>query len=175
MSRSLRRLVRRVRQNHGLEHATITLLMQRQRHPAIVAGRSNHRGFFVYGHVDTEALAEAAQAALKRLQQGDVHLAIHPNCGTNLVTMSALSGAAALLTAAVGQRRCVGLLDLFPVVVFSSLVALLAGRPLGMALQRHVTTSADANNLSIGAISRCQLGRYTVHFVRVEETPEAER
>ncbi|MCS6844970.1 MAG: DUF6391 domain-containing protein [Caldilineales bacterium] len=173
MSHYLRHLVRRVRQNHGLEHATITLLMQRHRHLALVAGRSNHRGFFVYGDVDTDALAQAAQTALARLQQGDAHLAIHPNCGTNLVTMGALSGAAALLTAAVGQRHRLSWLDQFPVVVLSSVLALVVGRPLGMALQRHVTTSADAGNLRLGAISRWQLGRLKVHFVRVEETAEA--
>lgn len=175
MTKYLRHLVRRVRQNHGLEHATITLLMQRHRHLALVAGRSNHRGFFVYGNVDTDALAQSAQAALARLQRGDAHLAVHPNCGTNLVTMGVLSSAAALLTAAVGQRRRLSLLDQFPVVVLSSVLALVVGRPLGMALQRHVTTSASAHNLRVGAISRWQFGRFTVHFVRVEETAEAAR
>ena len=78
-------VIDRTRRNHGLEHATITLLSQRQRGLSMV-GRSTPNGFYLYGDVSTEALAEAAAAALARMRAGEHHLAVHPNCGTNFVT-----------------------------------------------------------------------------------------
>ncbi|MGH2509076.1 MAG: DUF6391 domain-containing protein, partial [Ktedonobacteraceae bacterium] len=75
---------RRVRQNHALEHATITIfstLVPNLR----VSARSTSRGFTVFGDVDLSQLRRALDEALHRLQAGEADLAIHPNCGTNLV------------------------------------------------------------------------------------------
>lgn len=171
MSTRLSHLVQRTRQNHAVEHATITLLMQHQRNLQMVAGRSNQRGFYVFGRVETAALAAAAAEALARLQRGDAYLAIHPNCGTNLVTMSTLTGAATLLTTAIGRRQKAGLLDQIPMVILAAATGILVGRPLGMQLQRRVTTLADVRNLRLGAITRRQVmaGRWMQHFVQLEE------
>ncbi len=66
----------RVRRNHALEHATMHVLSQHQRTLRLM-GRSSLSGFFIYGQVDTEALAAAASEALVRLQNGEVDLAVH--------------------------------------------------------------------------------------------------
>jgi hypothetical protein len=164
-------LVQRIRQNHAVEHATITLLMQHQRNLPMVAGRSNQRGFYVFGRVETAALTAAAVEALARLQRGDAYLAIHPNCGTNLVAMSTLTGAATLLTTTIGRRQKAGPLDQIPMVILAAATGILVGRPLGMQLQRRVTTLADVRNLRLGAINRWQAmgGRWIQHFVHLEE------
>src|SRR5436305_12494772 len=75
---------RRIRQNHALEHATITILSGMIPDPRISA-RSSSRGFIIFGDVDVGQLRRALDEALRRLQAGEAQLAIHPNCGTNLV------------------------------------------------------------------------------------------
>ena len=86
-------LVARIRRNHALEHATIHVLAKKHRSLRIV-GRSTLNGYYLYGNLTTEAVIEAAQEAHSRLRAGEYHLAIHPNCGTNLVTAGSLAGLA---------------------------------------------------------------------------------
>src|SRR5260370_39939288 len=73
---------RRIRQNHALEHATITILSGMV--PDLrVSARSSSSGFIILGDVDLGLLRRALDEALRRLQAGEAELAIHPNCGTN--------------------------------------------------------------------------------------------
>src|SRR6266700_5953466 len=77
-------LSRRVRRNHALEHATITILSGMVPN-LTVSARSFSNGFVIFGDVDLGLLRRALDEALSRLQAGEAELAIHPNCGTNLV------------------------------------------------------------------------------------------
>src|SRR5512143_1398941 len=86
--------VDRTRRNHGLEHATITVLSQRIRGISLV-GRSTPNGFHLYGEVSTEQVRDAVEEALRRMKAGEVGLAVHPNCGTNFVTAGIAAGLAA--------------------------------------------------------------------------------
>lgn len=162
--------IRRVRQHHAVEHATITILMARNPGLQLVGGRSDHRGFYVYGLVQTPALATAVQEALRRLKNGEARLAIHPNCGTNLVTTGTLAGVAALTAAAIGRYRRVSVLEQIPAAVLAATGAVIASRPIGMRLQRQVTTLADVADLEMGEITRRELGRLVLHFVPLEAT-----
>ncbi len=90
----MRNLIDAVRQNHALEHATMHILNRRYPYLRLM-GRSSLSGFYLYGALDTQELADAVSEALLRLQQGERHLAIHPRCGTNLAVTSVLAGAAA--------------------------------------------------------------------------------
>ena len=83
-----------VRRNHGIEHATVSLLTARRADRRIVA-RSDTRGFIIFGEIETQELELATKEALRRLQAGDAHMAVHPNCGTNFVTSGMLAGLAA--------------------------------------------------------------------------------
>ncbi|HYT34988.1 MAG TPA: DUF6391 domain-containing protein, partial [Ktedonobacteraceae bacterium] len=74
---------RRIRQNHALEHATITILSGMVPDLSISACSSSN-GFIIFGDVDLGLLRRALDEALRRLQAGEASLAIHPNCGTNL-------------------------------------------------------------------------------------------
>jgi hypothetical protein len=159
--------IRRMRQHHAVEHATITLLMARNRALSLVGGRSDHRGFYIVGAVDTDRLAEAVDEALRRLQRGEAELAIHPNCGTNLITTGAMTGLAALGAGAISRRRQAGLVDRAAAAVLAATAAALASKPVGLRLQRHVTTLADVAGLTVESITRRQLGRVVIHFVAI--------
>lgn len=163
-------LVRRVRQNHAVEHATITLLMARNRGLSLVGGRSNQRGFYIIGAVATDRLAAAADEALTRLQRGEAELAIHPNCGTNLLTTGAMAGLATWAATAISRRRQASLPDHMAVAVLAATAAVVVSRPVGLRLQRDVTTLADVAGLQVASITRRQLGRMVVHFVALEAT-----
>lgn len=163
------RVVRRIRQHHAVEHATITILMRREQALHLVGGRSNHLGFYIYGAVETAALQAAAQEALMRLQRGEAGLAIHPNCGTNLIATGTLTGLAVFITTTISRWRRRSILDQVPASILAATAALLAGRPFGTLLQARVTTLADVANLRLGAINRRKIGRWTHHFVALEE------
>jgi len=143
-------LIQRLRQHHGLEHATIALLSQRL--PGVqLVGRSDLQGFVVFGDVDPATLRAAAESALARLQAGEAELAIHPNCGTNLVTAGALSGLAALLFGS-GRRR--SLWDRLPAAILGATLALLVAHPVGRWMQARVTTTGNVQGLHIASIVR---------------------
>lgn len=153
----------RLRRNHGLEHATIHVL-SRMRPRTATAGHSDPGGFWLLGELETTDVQQATQEALARLRAGERELAIHPNCGTNLVTAglsSALAGAVALGTARNERER----LDRLPLAVLFSMGALLLARPLGTRIQQLVTTSGEPGDLQVVEIRRSQRGRFTAHRV----------
>ncbi len=155
--------VDRTRRNHGLEHATLTLLAQKYRHLSL-AGRSTPHGFYLYGDVDTAALAEAAQTALERMRAGEHHLAVHPNCGTNFVTAGVAAALAAFL-GFTGARDWRARAERLPVVAALATLALIAAQPLGLVLQRDVTTSGVMGGLEITGLERRDHGGLPTHFV----------
>src|SRR5258708_35557539 len=68
---------RRIRQNHALEHATITILSGIV--PDLrISARSSSRGFIIFGDVDLGQLRRALDEALHRLQAGGEEYTIHP-------------------------------------------------------------------------------------------------
>src|SRR5215470_6979463 len=95
---------RRIRQNHALEHATITILSGMV-HDLRVSARSSSSGFIILGDVDLGLLRRALDEALRRLQAGEAELAIHPNCGTNLVVGISLVTMGTLLGMASNHQR----------------------------------------------------------------------
>ncbi len=158
------RLVDRTRRNHGLEHATVTILSQQDRSLRL-AGRSTPFGFYIYGHVSTAALQRAVDEALSRLKAGEVHLAVHPNCGTNLIA----KGIAAALTSYfgfIGANSVRSRLGRLPRVAMLSSLALLLAQPLGLALQRHITTSGEIRDMRVTGIRRSEARGLVTHFVQ---------
>ena len=140
-------LVSETRRNHALEHATIHILSGR--FPGRnMAGHSNPTGFFLIGDLPTEDVRSAASEALARLQNGESRLAIHAGCGTNYVVTGALAGFFALLGMS-GTRNMRERLERFPLLILLSILAFMLGQPLGLDLQRRVTTQPDPGNLSI--------------------------
>ncbi|MCW5874979.1 MAG: hypothetical protein KIS88_10080 [Anaerolineales bacterium] len=153
----------RLRRNHGLEHASIHVLSRT--HPRIsTAGHSDPGGFWLLGELSTQAVHDAVEEALARLRAGEHSLAIHPNCGTNLVTASVtagLGGAFALGSARTDRER----LERLPLAILFAMGGLLLARPLGTRIQQRVTTSGEPGDLRIVEIRRSQRGRFTAHRV----------
>jgi hypothetical protein len=153
----------RIRRNHGLEHATIHVL-SRMRPQTPMAGHSDPDGFWLLGDLNTEDVQLAVDEALVRLRAGERGLAIHPNCGTNLVTSglaAGMAGAVAFGTARDDRQR----LDRLPLAILFSIGALLLARPLGTRIQQRVTTSGDPGDLHVTEIRRGQRGKLTSHRI----------
>ncbi len=139
---------RRIRQNHALEHATVTILSGKIA-GLRVSARSSARGFVIFGPVDLEKVREATAEALARLQAGEAELAIHPNCGTNVavgLAVTAASWALALLFRRPRTRW------------FSAAAGTLGGallaRPFGTVVQRHVTTLPELRGVRVRGIKQ---------------------
>ncbi|HIC89183.1 MAG TPA: hypothetical protein EYP04_07245 [Anaerolineae bacterium] len=153
--------IERVRQHHAIEHATIHILSQR--YPTIrLVGRSDLAGFYIYGSVSTEAVRDAAQEALRRLQAGENELAVHPNCGTNLVTAGVLSGIATWVATS-GRKR--SFWEQLPSALSAALVATLLARPLGYFAQERITTQASVDNVRLRNVTTRGAWRLRVHRV----------
>ncbi len=153
-------MARRTRQNHGLEHATVAILMGRGMRPPL-GGYSTPGGFFIIGRATTDEVASAAGDALAQMKEGHRELAVSPYCGTNLATGALL---AALISAAIMRRsRSPG--QRVSAAAFGAIAAALGGRPLGQVLQRHFTTLADVDDLRISGTRRLLAGRFTLQRV----------
>ena len=156
--------VLRIRQNHAMEHATIHLLTRSD--PTLrLVGRSTSKGFYLYGLVDTQAVADAASEALARLQAGERDLAVHPRCGTGVAAAGVLAGLAAFIV--LRTRRKPGLSDL-PAVMTATTLAVMASQPLGLKIQQEITTTPDLSGVRISGIRRNESGRLVTHQVRLE-------
>jgi hypothetical protein len=158
--------VAQVRRNHGLEHATIHVLTERFR-PIHLAGRATENGFFVYGNVSTEDVLSAALEALSRFNKGETHWAVHPGCGTNVVTTGVLAGLGAFLMLSVTPRRAPWW-DKLPSAMLGAMGGALGGAYAGPWMLANVTTSADMRNMSVSKITRQQNGKLVAHFVRTQ-------
>lgn len=144
-------LVRRIRRNHALEHATVHML-SRKVSKLRVAGRSTDGGFILIGDVPTDAVERAVHEAVERMNRGESGLAIHPNCGTNLVTAGALTTSVGFLSLGTTSKR--PSLDRLSWTMVGMITAVLAAQPLGMALQKHFTTKGDLGDLEVVSITR---------------------
>lgn len=162
--------VGQIRRNHGLEHATLHVLAQR--HPRLAAaGHSDVGGFWILANISTEEIRTAVEEALGRLRSGESQLAIHPNCGTNIVTAGTLAGlAGALAMFGVGSRSR-DKLERLPLAISLATLALIASQPVGMHLQARVTTSGDPASLQVLEIRTAQRGRVQAHRVITRDVP----
>jgi hypothetical protein len=155
----------RVRRNHGLEHASLHLLAQRYPGRGF-SGHSDTGGFWIIGDVSREELGAVVQEALMRMKAGEKNLAVHPNCGTNFVTSGILAGLAGFVAFAGGGNRLRDRLERLPLAATLSILALILSRPLGLLLQREVTTSGEPGGLQIDQITSSRRGRWMMHRIQ---------
>ncbi len=144
--------VLRVRRNHGLEHGTVHVL-NRQRYT--LSGISNSTGFLLIGDVPTERVSKAVEEALRRFDKGEQSLAVHPHCGTNLVTSGVLMTCIGALGFVGTTRRQAW--ERFSIVLFGMTLAAMYSLPLGMAIQKHFTTSGDMGDMELVHVGRHEL------------------
>ncbi len=151
---------RRIRQNHALEHATITIL-SRMVPNLSVSARSSSDGFIIFGDVDLGQLRRALDEALSRLQAGEAELAIHPNCGTNLAVGVTLVTLGTLMGMASSRTR-----TRIATAAASSFAGWAAARPLGEYVQKHFTTLPDLRGVRVTDIARRKFFGFTFIDVR---------
>jgi hypothetical protein len=155
------RILHNIRQNHALEHATMHVLSQRNPYARIM-GRSTGGGFYIYGDLDTQQVANAASEALVRLQHGEEHLAVHPRCGTNLAVTAIVAGTAAF-GATLGRSR--SKFDRLPLALTAATIGAIAAQPLGHKIQERITTTPEVHGLYIADVRRREQGRLVSHKV----------
>ncbi len=159
----LAKFLNKIRRNHALEHATITLL-SRKYVGAQLMGLSGPKGFVLYTDLTAQEVYPMVKEALQRLQRGQSALAIHPNCGTNLVATALLTTTAT----AIGLRSRKEKLDerierLLQLVLVNALLLVLA-KPMGTWLQAHLTVDTDVKGVEIASM----LTRYQGGMQRIE-------
>lgn len=167
-----------IRRNHGLEHATLNLLNETYPHKSF-AGYSDTKGFWVIGDISTDTLYSVASAALERMKNGEHHLAVHPNCGTNYVTAGVVAGTLAWLGTLGTAKSWKKKVDRWPYLVLLVTSAFIAAQPLGPKVQKAITTDGNPRDLVITQITRYERQGPVLHRVRTsvssqEETPAAE-
>ncbi len=143
--------IRRTRRNHALEHATIHVLTGKLKNTSM-AGRSSESGFVLMGNVPTEEVEKAAQEALDRLGKGESHLALHPNCGTNLVTAGVFTTIAGYLGLGAGKPRITP--DRLSWTMMMMVIAIIASQPVGMKLQKYITTKDEPGDLELVGVTK---------------------
>ena len=148
-----------VRRNHALEHATVSLLLAKLGPDIRLVGRASGDGFFIYGDVPTQILADCASEGLARLQRGESFWAVTPLCGTNIATAGALAAISSLAVLGNGHRR-----DKLGNAIMASMFAVTLAQPIGRWIQKNVTTSPDLEDTSIVSIESRASGRF--HKVR---------
>lgn len=161
-------IILKTRRNHGLEHATLNLLgVSHPEKP--FAGHSDGGGFWILGDISTEEIANTVLDALNKLRAGQRELAIHKNCGTNLLVSgfaAGLAGAAGLI--GVGKRPR-DKIERIPIITALSVLALVLSRPLGPLLQEKLTTSGDPGSLEVVSITKHILNGIPAHRIKTRD------
>ncbi|MCP4363287.1 MAG: hypothetical protein GY796_35250 [Chloroflexi bacterium] len=153
----LMELISRVRRNHGLEHASIHVLSEKHKNFS-AQGNSTPSGFNlnIYGDVSETNVIEAVEEAYTRLKKGEHNLAVHPNCGTVLLTTAVMATLAAQTVFVFEQKKQrrnsfdpMVLLNALPTAILAVVAALIISRPIGVQLQARYTVEGDLQGLQI--------------------------
>jgi len=113
----------------------------------------------------TEVVTRAALEAEQRLKDGESQLAVHPQCGTNLMVPAMIAASSAWLTWQINRlKKKPGMMRM----LISALVAVPAfflARPLGPLAQKKLMTSPDLENTSIREVVSTRFGNTYLHRV----------
>lgn len=152
--------ISRIRRNHGLEHATIHVLTQH--HGEFSAqGNSDHRGFSlnVFGDVSEADVKKAVQEAFERMKGGEHQLAVHPNCGTVMLTTATMATLAGQAVFGLEMKRngrnkldLYTLINTLPTAILAVVAALIVSRPFGIYLQANYTVEGDLGQMAIRSV-----------------------
>lgn len=151
-------ILSRIRRNHGLEHATIHVLSEKFKGFS-AQGNSDHRGFNlnVYGDISEKDVFAAVEEAYDRMKQGEHHLAVHPNCGTVLLTMATMAAMAAQLPFSLAEKQrdekggsaAASFLNVLPSAVLAVVASLIVSKPIGVHLQAKYTVEGDLKEMQL--------------------------
>ena len=136
--------VRSTRQNHAWEHATLHVLGGRGQ-VRQASGLSDPSGFTLFGEMSVEDVDQAVADAQAAINEGRRGLAIHPDCGTNLVVQALLSVLVMQILGRAGRGFSVAR---FTAGLLSMTALSMAAKVLGPRLQT-VTTLADLRDREV--------------------------
>ena len=162
----LQKIISRIQRNHGLEHATIHVLSEKQKN-FNAQGNSNHRGFYlnIYGDVSYDTIVECVNEAFNRMKDGEHSLAVHPNCGTVLLTTATMTTIAAQAAFAFeglrqGKSRNDGSVFVggLSTAILASVFALITSRPVGLHLQEKYTTDGNLGDMQLVSVKEVKPG-----------------
>jgi hypothetical protein len=156
--------VNSVRSNHALEHATFHVLEAKGNKAALV-GLSDASGFWVLGNVASGLLLDSAHEALTRLEGGEARLALHENCGTNLIATGAIAGGMAWLGMLGSGKGFFRKVERLPLVIFLASIGLLIAQPLGPLIQEKVTTLPNGQKREVVGVQRWYFGTWTIQRI----------
>lgn len=178
----LKELLSRVRRNHGLEHASIHVLSEK--HDGFSAqGNSNHRGFYlnIFGNLTEEEVTAAVEEAFMRMKNGEHHLAVHPNCGTVLLTTATMTTLAAQAAFAIEQFRQKSnktdaniIMGGLPSAILASVIALIVARPTGIKIQANYTVEGDLKDMQLVRVQKIR-PNVTAQFFKMLLTGGSDR
>lgn len=160
----IRTLVSRTRRNHGLEHATIHVLSENHKKFS-AQGHSDFRGFHlnIYGDISEEDVQAAVEEAYERMKGGEHTLAVHPNCGTVLLTTATLGALASQSAFGLEQRRqrrssidASVFFNGLPSAILAGVLSLIISKPVGLAIQEKFTTEGDLGDLTVASVRKIQ-------------------
>jgi hypothetical protein len=149
---------RRTRILHGLEHATITLLLERGF--AVRSGYTYDGEFIVDLAHDgrswdrLDEVRAAVASAIRRVAGGEHALAYSDQCGTSMVVGSLLLGLAIVGAGIAGLVLGMPANVAFAITVGACFAARAIRRPLGLWAQRWLTVSTALHSASIRAIDQ---------------------
>jgi hypothetical protein len=130
-----------------------------------MGGFSDFKGFLLVGDLSVEEVYEGVIEALQRLKAGEQHLAVHPNCGTNFATAGSLAGLAGVAgMLGVGSKKR-DKLERLPLVATLATLALIFSQPLGLSVQKHITTCGQPGDLEIVKVVPSQRGNLKAHRI----------
>lgn len=168
----IQQLISRVRRNHGLEHASIHVLSE-QHTQFSAQGNANHRGFYlnIFGDVAESDVKRAVEEAFARMKGGEHQLAVHPNCGTVLLTTATMATLATQVAFGIEQRRqrsdktdLAVLIGAMPSAILAASLALIASRPVGLRIQERYTTSGNLGKMELVSVKRIRPSATTRFF-----------
>jgi len=157
----------KVRSNHSLEHATLHVLSTRITR-ARVSGLSDAGGFWLLGDIPTDLVMESAREALQRLQAGEKGLAMHDNCGSNLVPSIVVSGGLAWLAMAGSRDNLRKQARRIPLAVLMALLGFEAARPVGPVLQSKTTSTEHFDGMLVREVLCYKPHTLVIHRVTTE-------
>lgn len=161
-------IIRRIRRNHALEHATMHVLSER--YPGLrMMGVSNPKGFLMVADLPTELMTEATLEAKNRLKAGETDLAVHPNCGSNIAVptlVASMVAGSVLALSTVNEKKPKWYHYL--IAAASAVPAYFLARPLGPITQKYITTSGEIEDTQVKGVLTQKVLNGSVHKVDTE-------
>lgn len=136
-------LNRKLRKNHALEHATISVLEEKYGRKNIFSGYARENGFYIFGSVDPDLLLASAIEGKERLLSGEKDLAIHERCGTSIAVAGFLTFILFIFLLIITHS-----INFF-LLIFAFIIGQIVGPIFGKFIQKYFTVDTNVEDVKI--------------------------